>query len=308
MSISRVKPSNWAINQKLTSAQINQIDTSLTYALDKRDGYSDTLSSSIAVDGYFTFETGSSITMKSGSTITLQSGSILVSDATSTANLSGVTNHYGNCNIRNGALLQVLPGATQIFSSTSSLVAGSGVTVNLAGATTTVSDFTVNSTNKVKLTSRSVSRAINGWILPPTNDWVISAGLPSTGSTSVHTAMIPLHLPHGSVLTSISVYIQPDSGHANLPATMPQFLLLRKTFASTTNTLIAIGTDSSADATEYETVHPITASGFSETIDRTQYIYMIDFTSEGSTNAVDNMKLRGCLVTCTVTSMDDLPI
>jgi hypothetical protein len=49
MSISRVKP-NWGVGEKLTSAQQNQLDTNVTYALDKRSGETDTLESVVQLD------------------------------------------------------------------------------------------------------------------------------------------------------------------------------------------------------------------------------------------------------------------
>lgn len=45
MSIPRVKPANWGIGDKLTSAEQNELDTNVTYALDKRSGETDTLES-----------------------------------------------------------------------------------------------------------------------------------------------------------------------------------------------------------------------------------------------------------------------
>lgn len=49
MSIPRVKPANWGIGEKLTSAQQNELDTNVTYALDKRTGQTDTLSSVVTL-------------------------------------------------------------------------------------------------------------------------------------------------------------------------------------------------------------------------------------------------------------------
>lgn len=49
MSIPRVKSPNWGIGEKLTSAQQNQLDTNVTYALDKRTGETDTIGSVITL-------------------------------------------------------------------------------------------------------------------------------------------------------------------------------------------------------------------------------------------------------------------
>lgn len=45
MTISRVKPANWAANELLMSAQINALDANVTNALDKRSSQTDTLGS-----------------------------------------------------------------------------------------------------------------------------------------------------------------------------------------------------------------------------------------------------------------------
>lgn len=55
MSISRVKPAGWGVNEKLTSGQQNLLDINVTYALDKRSGQSDTLASTVTVSGAMTF-------------------------------------------------------------------------------------------------------------------------------------------------------------------------------------------------------------------------------------------------------------
>jgi hypothetical protein len=49
MVISRVKPANWAVFEKLTSAQMNAVDINTSYALDKRTGQTDTLLSDVTV-------------------------------------------------------------------------------------------------------------------------------------------------------------------------------------------------------------------------------------------------------------------
>lgn len=45
MTIERTYPAGWGIGEKLLSSQVNAMDVALTYALDKRAGYSDTLQS-----------------------------------------------------------------------------------------------------------------------------------------------------------------------------------------------------------------------------------------------------------------------
>lgn len=51
MPLSRTNPPGWSVGEKLTSAQINALDTALTNALDKRSGQSDTLQSVVTASG-----------------------------------------------------------------------------------------------------------------------------------------------------------------------------------------------------------------------------------------------------------------
>lgn len=51
MAFTRVNPAGWAVSDKLTSAQINTLDTDHAGALDKRSGQTDTLLSSVTVSG-----------------------------------------------------------------------------------------------------------------------------------------------------------------------------------------------------------------------------------------------------------------
>jgi hypothetical protein len=80
MSHARVKPAGWAVNEKLTSAQQNQLDINVSESVDKTVA-GDTVS------GVLTFASASGVTMQSGSALTQNSGA--------TAALSGVTTVTG---------------------------------------------------------------------------------------------------------------------------------------------------------------------------------------------------------------------
>lgn len=85
MTIAKVNPPTWGLGDKLTSAQANQIDTNLTYALDNRSGQTATLASTCTVTGTVTcsgtgamvFATGTTCTFNSGATLALPAGSSL---------------------------------------------------------------------------------------------------------------------------------------------------------------------------------------------------------------------------------------
>jgi hypothetical protein len=49
--ITRVNGAAWGVGEKLTSAQINQMDLNATYALDKRAGQTDALASIVSCGG-----------------------------------------------------------------------------------------------------------------------------------------------------------------------------------------------------------------------------------------------------------------
>lgn len=294
MSISRIKPFNWAVNEKLTSAQINQIDTSLTYALDKRDGYADSLGSDVTVNssGSFIFASGSSLVANSGSFTTFYGTTAVASGGTFSASAGSVVSLAGAVNISGGTTIS---GATTLSN-----------TVSLTGATT-ASNFTLSNTNRVKLASRSATRVWDGHFVPdPNTNWRISSGAWRTSTTAtLQVLSCALDLPHNAVLTSIIVYVQGGSGHGSLPTSMPILDFIRVTVA-TGATSSASATDSSATVGVYEAVHNITytpAPGY--TIDRDTYKYVVALTSESDASTIAGFKVFGIKANYTVTEMDD---
>jgi hypothetical protein len=61
MSIDKVNYNGWTYKSSLTATQLNQLDTNLTYVVDKRQNQTDTIESDL------TFDSNSSITLSSGS-------------------------------------------------------------------------------------------------------------------------------------------------------------------------------------------------------------------------------------------------
>jgi gp9/10-like protein len=100
MVFGRVKPNNWQINEKLTSSQMNQIDTNVSSSIDKTGETS-------AGGGGVTGE----IDFKSGSELIFQSGSVV-----STASGSGFTFQSGSSLTQNGILYQTLKTITTTYS------------------------------------------------------------------------------------------------------------------------------------------------------------------------------------------------
>lgn len=294
MSISRIKPFDWAVNEKLTSSQINQIDTSLTYALDKRDGYADSLGSDVTVNssGSLIFASGGSLTANSGSFVTFYGTTALATGGTFSASAGSTMSLAGALNISGSTTIS---GATTLSN-----------TVTLSGATT-ASNFTLSGTNRVKLASRSATRVWDGCFVPdPNTNWRTSSGAWRTSSTSSLQIMsCPLDLPHNAVLVNITVYVQGGAGHASLPSSMPIVDFIRINVA-TGATSSASASDSSATVSAYELAHSIVytpAVGY--TIDRDTYKYVVQFTSEADASVQSNFKVYGIKANYTVTEMDD---
>jgi len=135
MTISRVKPAGWALNQKLSSAQMNAVDTNVTNALDKRQGETDTLSSTVTVDGY------ADITYQSGSVITHEADSTEIYNSDSGLYLHGLTDFDGFSahnsgdvvNFYSGSLENHLSGSVDHYQSGSTLTYDSGSLINFNG-------------------------------------------------------------------------------------------------------------------------------------------------------------------------------
>lgn len=105
MSFSRVKPDNWAVNEKLTSAQQNQLDIDHAKAVDKTG---DTITGDVHVGnaarilvdnggkivnqtgGVIELQNGSNTNVASGGTVTWQSGSFLTASGATLA-ISGAS-------------------------------------------------------------------------------------------------------------------------------------------------------------------------------------------------------------------------
>ena len=90
MAITRVN-SSWGVNDKLTSAQANGIDTNTTFALDKRTGQTDTLQSVVTINS-----TGNVVSAVSAGIQSSTAGGIQASAAASIASTAaGGFQHAG---------------------------------------------------------------------------------------------------------------------------------------------------------------------------------------------------------------------
>lgn len=77
MATSITKPSGWAVNEKLTSAQMTAVDINAGSGLDKRTGETDTLDSTISVTGTISADVTDAIVVANGGSIGVESGGLI---------------------------------------------------------------------------------------------------------------------------------------------------------------------------------------------------------------------------------------
>lgn len=197
MTISRVKPSNWATGEKLTSTEMNAMDTNAAKALDKTSA-GDTLSGIITVDA-----TGK-VLLDTGGTITVDDGSTFETSPLATVEV----------NLGAGGVVNVQSGGQIV-------TAGTGI-------------IKWNNTDWPKLNSRSRSISklardlnIGDPNLFPT-DWVASTAGYLSGTASSEPLMLRIPTHEGARLTGLSVYMK-AAAHAGVPATLPRIEFFKRT-------------------------------------------------------------------------------
>lgn len=87
MTISKLRPLGFSANEIVTSADFNQLDNNMAAALDRRDGYTDILSSNIDVDGIIDIELGGELNVKLGAELNLKSSGTMNVGAASVVNV-----------------------------------------------------------------------------------------------------------------------------------------------------------------------------------------------------------------------------
>ena len=152
MAIARVKPANWAVNEKLTSAQQNAVDTNITFALDKRAGETDTLSSAITVDA-----TGS-IIFANLSHLTTIAGAIVVFGSANS--FTGVSTFSGASSLLSSGIVTL--SGTNTISGTLAIGATTTITATSINWNTGLSDVTFGSTDTVSNGVTAHSTTIKG--------------------------------------------------------------------------------------------------------------------------------------------------
>ncbi len=134
--------------------------------------------------------------------------------------------------------------------------------------------------------------------------WDFVAYFWTVNSAAAGNLYIPIHLPHGSVLNSATVWINPPGGHAAFPGgapTMPTVAVKRRTIATGNQATLQSMTDNSPNAGAYEAAHSITATLASpHTVDREANIYYISLVTESGGNAIAGTVYYGASINYTV--------
>ncbi|MGK3981295.1 hypothetical protein WMF38_57390 [Sorangium sp. So ce118] len=207
--------------------------------------------------------------------------------------------------VASGGFLTVLAGGTLSVASTGTISFTSGGTITgtlTLSAATTASDLTMSGTNKVKLASRSITRAQASMPSATSATWTIDAqGFAVQAANNTDKLIWPLRVPHGATLTAVSVGIDGAGGHGGNP-TRPSVEI---GWIGTTG-FNSLG--SATDATSipsYDSFHSFGVSGLSEVVDRTNRRYVAIITGETGGNYVAGLKVHYVDCTYTITAYDE---
>ncbi len=230
--------------------------------------------------------------VKSGAVLEVKSGGVLSTEAGSSLVVVGDAGFFAGVN----------------FDSTTSVVQEAGSTMALSG-TVTAADLTMTSTNKVKLASRSITRACELTPAAEATEWAPNT-ITGTGNwyslgTAAEVLTQPIHVHSGATITGVSVYVQGDSGHAGLPGTPPKFYIHETDVTTGTVTSYGPYTDGSASTGAFQAVHAIASGTVSIAVSRSAKRYTVSLSAEAGANAKAQLNYHGATVTYTPTSYDE---
>lgn len=185
----------------------------------------------------------------------------------------------------------------------------------LGGPNTTAfafNDITMfGSTNRMKVGSRTVTRVMRNDAHWDTviNGWNVSPGflgdLIYVHLVTAAVLTVPLDLPDGATLSSLTVRFQGAAGHAPFPGgapTMPFFVLKKIDNNGGVTPFGATTTDASGTAVAYEAAHNLTQAGINEVVDNATHRYVLAFTGEAGGNGIAGGLFYGITATCAMTS------
>lgn len=273
MVFSRVKANGWATNQKLTSAQANQLDIDHANALDKTGDNSaggGGISGLVEVlnGGEIDYNSGATLKVKSGATVNCQAGCTTTLAGTNT--ISGATTITGTTTL--SANMTCTTGKTVTINSGATFTCASGSTTNLNGAVAVAStaaitlssgcSTTFNSGSVLTISTSSANYTISSFpnfVTPKSktvcqtaaNATYLSAGMvtqyiPYTQVTAQSTGgsfAVPIIAPHnGATLSSVDVILTVGTAHTGVPASLPTIQITRVGTTGTVVNLSSTGT------------------------------------------------------------------
>jgi hypothetical protein len=112
-------------------------------------------------------------------------------------------------------------------------------------------------------------------------------------------------IPAGSVITGVSVLIDPDDVHAGMPASMPELQLHEINPAAGTTVQIDATTDSSANLAAFEPAHTISSPVLNYTVTAGRVIQARVYGENGA-NSLGNGVYQMPIVTCTRMTLSEL--
>lgn len=287
----------WNNGSAVTSAEFNLFDVAQFKSINGDDGGTWSPAAIIILGGAGLNVTGPatignivSATVPASGLITVQSGGIIQ------VNASGSV-------VVNGTLTLSTTGALAALSGSSS-VWNSGAVFNCTANATFNGTLTLTTTGNVLLGSSSVTRVQEGTPWASTSNWIPDAAIPG-GANNVTTGTkiyLPLDLPSGATLTSVTVYATGAAGHAGLPAVMPMYSVLE---GATDGTTISYGgvVDPSATTAAFQVNHATTLA-VSAATNRATKRYFIEYSAESGANALAGLKITSWTATYTVTQYD----
>lgn len=161
-------------------------------------------------------------------------------------------------------------------------------------------------TGRPLLGSRQLHRT--SWnVVAADANWGISVGAVVASNTSVNYAQMVLdHLPHGSSLNEVWMYVDGVLSGAILPTSMPTLEVWKVNVATGAATQIGTtATDGSGDQATFEAPHLLRVFGLTETIDRQGFVYYARVSSPNGGNTLAGFTAYAPTSYFTVTQMDD---
>lgn len=163
-----------------------------------------------------------------------------------------------------------------------------------------------NATELYPLATRSVTRVIKGHPLWEPANWGFD--LPAGRLTDIVgdgvSLVYPIEVPHGAMITALSVSIKPVNSHVALPATRPTIVFSTFDLATGTVTTVATVADPTAPFGSYNLVHGFGVSGLTTLVNNQLKLYRLEFTSESGANSITGLQIFGANVTFDVAQVD----